>query len=192
MTDSQLIDSLKEDNQTGFVAIYHKYYKQLLFFVLRYLKEVDVAEEIVADVFVKVWSRRSDFHSMESLRAFIYITAKHASLNAIRDKRTKGIQEPLSNYEDLLTDDCDAFSKMIHAELVHAIFNEVEKLPEKQKEVFNLTYLEDKTVEEIADQLQMSPAAIYTNRSRAVSTIRGLLGAKDALTLIAFLSFVSK
>ncbi|MNT60836.1 RNA polymerase factor sigma-70 [compost metagenome] len=81
---------------------------------------------------------------------------------------------------------------MIHAELVHAIFNEVEKLPEKQKEVFNLTYLEDKTVEEIADQLQMSPAAVYTNRSRAVSTIRGLLGAKDALTLLAFLSFVSK
>jgi len=89
-------------------------------------------------------------------------------------------------------EDGDAFSKIIHAELVHAIFSEVEKLPERQKEVFNLTYLEDKTVEEIADELEMSPAAVYTNRSRAISTIRTLLKAKNALILFAFLSFVGK
>lgn len=191
MTDSQLIDSLKADNQAGFVAIYHKYYKQLLFFILRYLKEVDVAEEIVADVFVKVWSLRTDFHSMEALRAFLYIAAKNASLNAIRAKRTMGIREPLSNYEDLLADDRDAFSKMIHAELLHAIFSEVQKLPEKQREVFNLSYLEDKTVEEISDQLKISPAAVYTNRSRALSRLKELLNSKGALSLMAFLSMVS-
>ncbi|WET71501.1 sigma-70 family RNA polymerase sigma factor [Sphingobacterium sp.] len=192
MTDSQLIDSLKTDGQEGFVAIYRKFYKQLLFFILGYLKENRVAEEIVADVFVKVWERRSDFLTMENLKAFIYISAKNASLNVIRSERSKGIHESLTNYEDLLADDRDVFSKMIHAELIHSIFIEVGKLPEKQREVFNMTYLEDKTVEEIAEELQMSPTAVYTNRSRAIHTIRTLLGTKNALTLLAFLSLVGE
>lgn len=192
MTDSQLIDSLKTDGQEGFVAIYRKFYKQLLFFILGYLKENRVAEEIVADVFVKVWERRSDFLTMENLKAFIYISAKNASLNVIRSERSKGIHESLTNYEDLLVDDRDVFSKMIHAELIHSIFIEVGKLPEKQREVFNMTYLEDKTVEEIAEELQMSPTAVYTNRSRAIHTIRTLLGTKNALTLLAFLSLVGE
>jgi RNA polymerase sigma-70 factor (ECF subfamily) len=81
---------------------------------------------------------------------------------------------------------------MIHAELIHSIFIEVGKLPEKQREVFNMTYLEDKTVEEIAEELQMSPASVYTNRSRAIHTIRTLLGTKNALTLLAFLSLVGE
>ncbi|UZJ66083.1 sigma-70 family RNA polymerase sigma factor [Sphingobacterium sp. KU25419] len=192
MTDSQLIDSLKKDNETGFVIIYHRFYRQLFFFILKYIKEEDVAEEILSDVFVKVWYRRMDFPTLESLRAFVYISAKNASLNAIRDKRSMGVQEPLSNYEDLLIDDKDAFSNMIHAELIHTIFMEVEKLPEKQKEVFNLTYLEDKTVEEIADELGMSPAAVYTNRSRAINTVRQLLKVKNTLILFAFLSFIGE
>lgn len=192
MTDSQLIDSLKGDDQTGFVTIYHRFYKQLFFFILKYIKEADVAEEIVADVFVKVWNRRMDFPTMENLRAFVYISAKNASLNTIRAKRSKGIHESLSDYEDLLVDDKDAFSNLIHAELVHAIFTEVEKLPEKQKEVFNLTFLEDKTVEEIAEELAMSPSAVYTNRSRAINTIRHLLKTKNTLALFAFLSFVGQ
>ncbi|HAT91884.1 MAG TPA: hypothetical protein DCS36_05715, partial [Sphingobacterium sp.] len=162
------------------------------FFILGYLKENRVAEEIVADVFVKVWERRSDFYTMENLKAFIYISAKNASLNVIRSERSKGIHESLTNYEDLLVDDRDVFSKMIHAELIHSIFIEVGKLPEKQREVFNMTYLEDKTVEEIAEELQMSPTAVYTNRSRAIHTIRTLLGTKNALTLLAFLSLVGE
>ncbi|MEJ5148307.1 MULTISPECIES: RNA polymerase sigma factor [unclassified Sphingobacterium] len=192
MTDSQLIDSLKGDDQTGFVIIYHRFYKQLFFFILKYIKEADIAEEIVADVFVKVWDRRMNFPTMENLRAFVYISAKNASLNTIRAKRSKGIHESLSDYEDLLVDDKDAFSNLIHAELVHAIFTEVEKLPEKQKEVFNLTFLEDKTVEEIAEELAMSPSAVYTNRSRAINTIRHLLKTKNTLALFAFLSFVGQ
>lgn len=190
MTDSQLIDGLKTDDQEGFVAIYHKFYRQLLFFILGYLKENNVAEEIVADVFVKVWERRYDFHTMENLKAFLFISAKNASLNAIRAARSKGVHESLTKYEDLLIDDRDAFSKMIHAELIHAIFMEVGRLPEKQREVFNMTYLEDKTVEEIAEELHMSPAAVYTNRSRAVHTLKTILGAKNALTLLTFLSLV--
>lgn len=192
MTDSQLIDSLKGDDQTGFVSIYHRFYKQLFFFILKYIKEADVAEDIVADVFVKVWDRRMDFPTMENLRAFVYISAKNASLNTIRAKRSKGVHESLSGYEDLLVDDRDAFSNLIHAELVHAIFTEVQKLPEKQREVFNLTFLEDKTVEEIAEELTMSPAAVYTNRSRAINTIRHLLRAKNTLALFAFLSLVGQ
>jgi RNA polymerase sigma-70 factor (ECF subfamily) len=75
---------------------------------------------------------------------------------------------------------------MIQIELIQAIFEEVERLPQKQKQVFNLTYFEDKTAEEIAKQLNISVASVYTNRSRALSTLRLIFKSKNDLLALAF------
>jgi RNA polymerase sigma-70 factor (ECF subfamily) len=75
---------------------------------------------------------------------------------------------------------------MIQIELIQAIFEEVERLPQKQKQVFNLTYFEDKTAEEIAKQLNISVASVYTNRSIALSTLRLIFKSKNDLLALAF------
>ncbi|QBQ42093.1 sigma-70 family RNA polymerase sigma factor [Sphingobacterium psychroaquaticum] len=192
MSESILVENLRKGSQEGFVAVYHYFYKTLNFFVLRYLKNAEQAEEILADVFMKVWTRRTDFESAESLRAFLYIAAKHASLNAIRDQKKDFLSIPVTEIQELLSEDSDVFTKMVHVELIQAIFMEAERLPERQKEVFKMTYQEDKTVDEIAEALAISPDAVYTNRSRAVSTLRHLLKAKNALLFTAFLYLLQR
>lgn len=186
MTESTFIENLKSDSPEGFVAIYNRFYTPLLYFISRYVKKMEIAEEVLTDVFVAVWSRRMDFQNMENLQAFLYISAKNASLNAIRSNKKITYLEHLAAFEHLLIEDKDTFTHMTHVELLQSIFEEVEQLPTRQKEVFNLTYLEDKTVEEIAQRLEMSPSAVYTNRSRAVNSLRLALKSKSDILLLAF------
>jgi len=189
MNEFILIENLQKGDQEGFVAVYHHFYKPLHFFILRYVKSTERAEEILADVFMKVWTRRTEFQSPDNLRAFLYISAKNASLNAIRDDKLNLASAPLSEIEELWCEDSDMFSKMVQGELIQSIFLEVERLPERQRDVFNLTFQEDKTVDEIAEALSMSHAAVYANRSRAISTVRQIMKMKNALPVLPFLYF---
>lgn len=186
MTESTYIDNLKSNDRDGFVVIYNKFYTQLLCFILRYVKKTEVAEEIIADVFVGVWKRRMEFQTLDGLRAYLYVSAKNASLNSIRSNRKHSALESIADFEHVLVEEKDTFSEMIHVELIQSIFEDIEKLPVKQRDVFNLTYLEDKTVEEISELLNMSATAVYANRSRAVQALRLSLKTKDQVILLIF------
>ncbi len=186
MTESAYIENLKSNNREGFVAIYNKFYTPILYFITRYVKSAELAEEVLADVFVAVWNRRMEFETYDGLRAFLYVAAKNASLNTIRSNKKYSLLEPISDFEHVLITDKDAFSQMVHVELIQSIFEDVNRLPVKQRDVFNLTYLEDKTVEEISELLNMSATAVYANRSRAIQTLRLSLKAKNHVFLLAF------
>lgn len=189
--DVQLINNLKKNSQEGFEVIYNKFYSPLLYFVLGYVKSIEVAEEILTDVFLVVWNRKNDFNSLDNLRAFLYISAKNASLNSLRAIKNKPQMEPISQFEEMLSNDRTVFNKIIELELVELVLKEVSLLPNKQKDVFNLSFIEDKTVEEIAEELNMSISAVYTNRSRAISTLK-LSFQSNNTVLFTFLTLLIK
>src|SRR5690606_13042990 len=185
-----LIHTLRSGKEEGLVGIYRLYNKPLLFFARKYVKDYQLAEEIVADVFVKVWERKANFNSLDSVRAFLYIATKNRCLNQLRVKHVHENIEDITNYEDLLFEDADAFTKIVRTELIKTIFEEVERLPEKQRNIFNKLFLEDKTVEEIGEELNMAPQAVYTNKSRALATLRQSLRLKDSLYLLALIQLL--
>jgi RNA polymerase sigma-70 factor (family 1) len=179
-----LINSLRNGEEGGLVGIYRLYNKRLLFFAQKYVRDYQIAEEIVGDIFVKVWERRTSFSNLNRLRAFLYIATKNRCFNVLRATNAHEPIDDIANYEELLYEDADIVTKIIRTELLKRIFDEVERLPTKQREIFNKTFIEDKTIEEISDELGMAPQAVYTNKSRALMTLRQNLHIKDFLLLI--------
>ena len=179
-----LINSLRNGEEGGLVGIYRLYNKRLLFFAQKYVRDYQIAEEIVGDIFVKVWERRTSFSNLNRLRAFLYIATKNRCFNVLRATNAHEPIDDIANYEELLYEDADIVTKIIRTELLKRIFDEVERLPTKQREIFNKTFIEDKKIEEISDELGMAPQAVYTNKSRALMTLRQNLHIKDFLLLI--------
>lgn len=175
MEDSSFIKQLQGGEEQGLIAAYQRYRQPLLFFVLRYVKNQQVAEDIVADVFVKAWDMRHSFQREDGLRAFLYVAAKNASLNALRKPQHLAIDVELDQLEDVFMADSDIFSNIVRSELMKSIMEEVEKLPQKQGLIFRYTFLEELSVEEISEKLQLSANAVYATRSRALATLRDLL-----------------
>jgi len=186
MDHSILINNLRNGKEEGLTAVYRLYKRSLLYFASQFVDR-ETAEEIVSDTFIKVWKQREQFHHLNSLRAFLYVSAKNACLNHLRRPQIKLTVESVDDYENLLYEDAVIHTKIVETELLKLIYEEAAKLPQKQREVFNMTYLEGMTVEEISKKLQMSPTAVYINRSRAMALLRRSTKIKDILYFLIIL-----
>lgn len=188
MENAFVIQMLHKGNEEGLIAVFRKYNRSLLYFVMQYVKREEIAEEIVSDTFIKVWELRDQFKSIDNLRAFLYISAKHASLNHLRSPLLKKEIVNVAECEELVYAESDTLSKIIRTELIASIYVQIAKLPEKQREVFMLTFIEDLDASEISKKLGISLTAVYANRSRAITTLRGRLQINDYLYFWLFIT----
>lgn len=184
MKQSSIIESLRQDNEDGLVAIYRLYNRSLLFFARRYCSSVQEAEEVVSEAFLKFWERRSQFEQVDKIRSFLYVVVKNLCLNRNRKSRFILQIDDISDYEEVLVEDSDIFLQIVRTELLTLIFEEVNLLPEKQKMIFQMSFMEDLTIEQISAKLLMTPNAVYANKSRALATLRRKLDLKNSCVFL--------
>lgn len=166
-------------------ALFRQYHRSLLYFAKSMVRDQGTAEELVADSFVKLWRRREAFESGDKVKAFLYIATKNACLNYLHSAYARQAfgDESLDVLQSV---DPDSYARIVRAELMQQIYEEVMKLPEKQREVFRLTFFEELDTDEIAERLGMTSTAIFANRSRAIEALRKLFKNKQ-LWLCLFL-----
>lgn len=152
-------------------VLFKQHHRALLYFAKSMVRDQETAEELVADSFVKLWQRRETFENTDKVKAFLYIATKNACLNHVNSAYARQAFD--GEVLDVLQSvDPDSYAQIVRAELMQQIYNEVMKLPEKQREVFRLTFFEELDTDEIAERLEMTPSAIFANRSRAIETLR--------------------
>lgn len=191
MQGSSIIRELIEGQERALKTVFELYNQRLMYFSMQFVYNKEVAEELVSDAFVKVWNLRENFEDIEKLQAFLYISVKNASLNYLRTTHAQRMTEPIDSLFDLQSQDSDTLLKIIKTELINSIYAEMCKLPEKQREVFVLSFVEELNAEEIGKKLGMSLSAVYANRSRAIATLRGVLRLTNSTYLLFFLILFS-
>lgn len=189
MKSHEIIERLQLSDARGLEIVFKLYHRPLLYFTFQIVKNESVAEEIVSDAFVKLWNCRSEFDEVNKLRSFLYVVVKNASFNYLRTSEYKTEKVGVSDYTELLSKDPAILERIVRAELIDHIYLEVEKLPEKQRKVFLLTFKEDLTPEEISEELQLNLSAVYANKSRAIATLRRNLTPEDLTYLSVFFTF---
>ena len=171
-------------------ALFRQYHRSLLYFAKSMVRDQETAEELVADSFVKLWQRRGSFENRNKVKAFLYITTKNACLNHLNSAHARQVFDADSSLDVLQSVDPDSYAKIVQAELVQQIYDEVMKLPEKQREVFRLTFFEELDTDEIARRLDMNPNAIFANRSRAVEALRNIFKNKQLWVCLFWLEHI--
>lgn len=155
-SNSELLLLLQKDDRVAFYHIYERYSKRLYGFVLRYIKQKEDAEEIVQEVFVKIWESRNKIDAYSSFESFLFTIAYNTTISLLR-KRTnekkylehlKSIQQP-DNSPDLI--DEIHFNEL--NDRVQSLLNE---LTPRQKEIFKLSREEGLTHDEIAKKLDIT------------------------------------
>ena len=133
--------------EKSFVNIFNEYFRTLCFFVNKYVNDIEVSKDLVQDIFVKLWNKRFDFETDLKVKAFLYISAKNASLNYVRSLKVRinsapDIIQKENRNSDYKTLEGKVLKDMIHSEFIKGIYKEIELLPPKRKEVFKLAYIE--------------------------------------------------
>ncbi len=180
-----ILRDLNKGKESALKEIYRLFFHALCAFGSRFVKDDAAVADIVQEVFIKVWARREDFEAIYSLRSFIYLSVRNACLNYNRDRSRVRKISLNDTVPENFVEECDCF--VVEEELHRRIRNEVERLPEAMRKVFNLTLL-DMSIQEIAETLEISENTVRNQRARAREILRERL--KDKLFLLFLFYFV--
>lgn len=179
-----LIFQFNQGNSRAYTTIYNLCAPGTYYFARRFVGDREVAEDITADTFIKLYRLHANFESLPNIQAFLRITARNACLNYLRDLKLKTQQKQDLLYL-LMQDQEKAFPEdQYQAELLQRIYEEIEKLPRKSKQVFKLAYMEGLQNEEIAKLLNINYQSVKNQKARALKILRLALFNKGLLAVI--------
>lgn len=174
--ESELISLLITGDESTFRIIYEKYAEKVYSFALLFLKDTGWSEDVVQEVFVKLWNSKERLDPDKDLWNFLYVITKRISLNKLRD-----IKYYTSSFDQLWTNisrssDC-SYTKLNVKELAEQLDVIIDQLPVRQREVFKLSRFEGLTHQQIAEELQISQNTVKNHMIQALKAIRrGNLG----------------
>jgi RNA polymerase sigma-70 factor, ECF subfamily len=168
--DHILFRKIKKDDEKAFEALFRTYYPNLCLYATHILNDSSTAEEIVQELFVRLWEKRSVTEIETSVKNYLYRAVKNHCLNYLQhntikteySRRIKSETKTLGNEEDFST----------RAELIQKIVESIDSLPEKRREIFRLSREEGLKYREIAEKLNISIKTVETQMGLAIKTLR--------------------
>ena len=163
---------IAEGDEKALASLYQLFSKRLLHFATLLTRSAELAEEIVEDTFVKLWSNRANINSIHNLSVYLYVTVKNRSLNAIARKAKELVNIPFDHLEiELKHEGADPYSLLITAEMLQRMQQAVETLPPRCKMIFKLIRHDGLSYKEVADILNISVNTIDVQMAIAVKKI---------------------
>lgn len=160
--------------------LFDEHFHQLVLSSFRYVKDYSQAEDIVQDVFVKVWHNFDELKSIGNRKAYLFKAVKNSSLNYLRYQKTR--KNITLNPDDLQTvQEKSAEEEHTDEETRNKIHNAINSLPEHWREVFIMSKYDQLKYHEIATKLNISQKTVEKYISKSLQVLRQQL--KDLLTL---------
>lgn len=187
--DNDIIVLLKKGGPDALQSLLKQFYSPLCLFAERLLADSAAAEDIVGESFVKLWNKRTDFESVQNIKAFMYITVRNACLNHLKQAKRDSLSKKQLAY---LTSEKEEFvlNEMIRAEVLKEIMHEINNLPEQCGKVLKLGYLEGLRNQEIADLLNISVHTVKNQKARGIQLLKIRLRDRDLMTFLILCSFL--
>lgn len=178
--DRELLLRTAAGDEAAFSLLFHKYYQPLAAFVQRFTESAPVAEEIVQDVFLKLWMTRETLAVVENGRAYLMTIAKHQAINALKKLAREAEKE---------RDIREAGLHRLHDEddtRFHVIDRAIDQLPPQRKAVYLMARHGRLSYEEIGRQLDISPKTVKKHMQLAIASVTAFVKA-NARTLLLVL-----
>ena len=172
--EQRYIRELKADSRKAFNALYQMYCARLYAFAYQYTKSREDAEEIVQDVFVRLWNSRTIIRQEDSLRSLLFIMSKHSLINAYRANLNSLVYEDYVDYQSELVVD-DIANKIEYDEFIRELKRALGTLPATQRKVIELSRLQELSNKEIAQELSLSEQTVKNQLSLGLKALRSEL-----------------
>lgn len=148
---------------------FKRFFKPLCFHAMSFVKDEDVAKDIVHDVFLTVWSQRAKIDFTQPMLPYYLSLTRNRALNYLDHLKVKAKHEEKELQNNPLYSD---FDNTDHEELIQEIMNRIDNLPDRCGEVMRLCFIECKKYKEIAEILDISVNTVKTHLSLGLKILR--------------------
>lgn len=159
------------DDEPAYKEIFFSFHGPLVRFAFTFLEDRDASQEVVSDVFVKVWERRKTLTSIDNLKLYLYISVKNSALNHL----AKIKKQPLLSLDDLNIDIPTPYLNpeqlLVNAELMKRVHSAINSLPPRCKLVYRLVKEDGLRYREVSEILNISIKTIDNQLAIALRKI---------------------
>ncbi|WP_133250065.1 RNA polymerase sigma factor [Marinifilum breve] len=167
-TDKYICELLSTDNKQGMNLLFKKYFESLVIWADTFLNDMDQSQDLVQELFVGIWRKKTYRNwNPDKLPSYLHVAVKNSCYNKLEKidvlKDTTGIDSFDKIYDEFESN---------KEEIVVKILEEVERLPERGREVVKCIYLRGMKYQETADELNISLQTVKTHLVRSLKTLR--------------------
>lgn len=169
--EREFLLSLRQGVSSSYVFLFNRYYSGLVVYAKHLLGSETNAEDIVHDVFASLWEKRETLDVTISIKSYLFASVRNRCLNYIIHLRVHNeYQEAILRKGDvsgMLT-----WDYYVESELSEMIEKAIDKLPPQCKRIFLMSRFEDKTAQQIAVELTISPRTVEKHMEKALRLLR--------------------
>lgn len=172
-SDSELFEELKKDNKMAFSILFDRYSDILFRFIQKRIESIPDVEDIIQEVFISMWNRRSKIEVGESIYPYLFKAAKYEMIDWLikSEKRNRHLDYLEINKDQYLIGTTSE-DELIAKELARLLENEMSRMPDTMRSVFRLSRSEDMSIKDIANQLSLSEQTVKNNVSMALNRLK--------------------
>lgn len=187
ISDEILLSKIKDNNGSAFNTLFTRYYKKLCFYAERITHNGDQAEEVVQELFIRIWENRKTIEVDKSVKAYLYRSTYNRSVNALRSfKKFEVVEEEKISEKSYQCADND----ILYFELEVRLFEIIDSFSEKQRNVFIMKRFDNRSYKEIAAELSMSERMVEKYLSKSLSALRQALNEYNKPLPVYFMFFL--
>lgn len=168
LTDQEIVRRVKQGDRKSFSLLVKRHQKGLLRLSLRFVKDMDVAEDVVQDSFIKAYERLNSYEERAQFKSWLYQIAINTAKNKLRSRR-----DGMTDVDDVpLAVAARAESDLVHTAVSQMINKYIEVLPFKQRTALTLRIYEDLSFKEIAEIMECPYDTAKANYRHALMKLR--------------------
>lgn len=171
-SNDALLLQLQHSSEGAFAELFARYERRIYNFTFKMVKDQNIATDITQEVFIRIWTKRTQLSEVRNMEAYIFTIASNLTLNQIKKNvREREIRERLlSQWQQRKSSDADNLLLLHDCESLVA--KVVDNLPPQQQRIYKLSREEGLNYDEIAHRVQISPNTVRNHLVKALQTIR--------------------
>ncbi|NDV45597.1 RNA polymerase sigma-70 factor [Paludibacter sp. 221] len=191
MQDKQLIEKIRLGDMKAFRLLFDNYYALMCAVAYEYVRDDHASRNIADDVMLNVWEKRKELEISVSIKSYLLRAVRNRSIDFIRKNKS---ETSAVNYDEIQEKDCftpdeELFERILLLELQNKINDITDTMPPETRKVFMMSRYEDKTYNQIAEELNISINTVKYHIKQALGILRSGLKEFLAVTIAIYFHF---
>lgn len=167
ISDEELFQHIKRDDPKALKILFERYFCSLCHFACTFVKNTNLAEEVVSDVFLNIWLKKGTLEIQINLKSYLYTAVRNQSINYLKRKRFH-LEDIETVVKENKISDLHADQLITSEELKNDIYTLLRQLPEKRQIIFKMNRIDGLSYKEIAEILSISINTVQNQMVEAV------------------------
>jgi len=183
--EKELLQKVAQGSRGAFRSLYEHYYPLVKYYISLFEPSRENSDELTQDVFIRVWDKRDKLSGVESFKGYLFLMTRNLVFNYIRAMKVRRKLQVLEAGDGLAVNDLE--DELLFRQYYNIAHEAIEKLPDGRRQVLKMSIEQGLSLDEIAEQLNISKSGVKKQLYAATAFVRQYLLERAEISVLLFI-----